>query len=112
MLTKEEKLEVFNQDRSVGSTYADHAAPTPGGRFASHQPSPTVIKSGHDYPRQPVGSPWRSDPVPDLLPLGQDINEMPQEQGCGPEERGDYPSPDPAAEPTPNLPPAIFKRRV
>jgi hypothetical protein len=79
MLTKDEKLQVFNNDRSVrdGSTYADHTAlisPTAGGRFVSHSAPPTVVKSGQEYPRQPVGSPWHDDPVGIEPSLGVDIN--------------------------------------
>jgi hypothetical protein len=81
MLTKDEKLRVFNNDRSVrdGSTYADHAAavPTPGGRFASHQAPPTIIKGGPDYP-QISGGPW-SEPCPtgDEPPLGYSVSAAP-----------------------------------
>ena len=80
-LSKDEKLAVHQNDLSVrsGSTLADHTAlanPEAGGRFAPHSPKPTVIRSAHDYPKQPPHSPWASDPVPIEPPLGVDVNSL------------------------------------
>jgi hypothetical protein len=81
LLSKDEKLAVFENDRSVrsGSTLADHTAlanPPAGGRFAKHSGEPTIVKSAQDYPNQPPHSPWSSDPVPKEPALGIDINKM------------------------------------
>jgi hypothetical protein len=78
MLTDKEKLQVFNQDRSIGTTYADHTAianPSPGGRFASHSSPPTIVKGGPDYPR--ISGPW-SEPDPTGIepPTNYRIDEM------------------------------------
>ena len=72
LLNKEEKLAVFENDRSVrsGSTLSDHTAlanPQAGGRFAKHSPKPTAITSGSQYPAQPPHSPW-SKPDPNVEP--------------------------------------------
>jgi hypothetical protein len=78
MLSKAEKLQVFNQDRSIGSSYADHTAlinPSAGGRFA-REATTTVVKSGQEYPAQPPNSYWHHDPVPREEPYGVDVNAM------------------------------------
>ena len=71
MLTKEEKLSVFQQDLSLrGSTYADHTAvESAGGRFA-REGKQTVIQSGSQYPMLPKGNSFASDPVPPEEPSG------------------------------------------
>jgi hypothetical protein len=52
--------------------------PLPGGRFAAIEPR-TIVGSAPTYqaPRQPEGSPWHHDPVPDEEPLGIDVTATP-----------------------------------
>jgi hypothetical protein len=73
-LTKDEKLQVFNNDRSV-SSYADHAqadANDAGGRFKKLQETRVTPV---EYPKLPASSPWsQPDQVPTEPPLGYSID--------------------------------------
>jgi hypothetical protein len=107
-LTNAEKLQVFNQDRSVGSTYADHTAllnPSAGGRFA-REATTTIVKGGPDYPRIP--GPW-SEPCPsgDEPSLGYAIGPAPDlgEPPCVPTCADTRHNPAPQIERT-------FRRRI
>jgi hypothetical protein len=131
MLTKDEKLRVFNNDRSVreGSAYADHTdliSPTAGGRFAPHSAPPTTVKGGPDYPPIPSG-PWgEPDPVGIEPSLGVDINASvditAMEPIGGPTEHVEHPAfarsraftlvaPGETPPPTSKRPPPTSKRR-
>ena len=85
-LTKEEKLQVFNNDRSVYLHHAQAAANDAGGRFKKELEA--RVTGVPEYPRQPSHSPWANDPVPDEPPLGFEIDAM--EPGATSEtEKGD-----------------------
>jgi hypothetical protein len=47
---------------------------TPGVVTATHITGTTAVPQ---YPAQPQGSPWASDPVPPEEPLGYDIDALP-----------------------------------
>jgi hypothetical protein len=76
-----ERLAVHRNDERVrkGGTYFEFAASESGaigGRFAAREKS-TVIGSGPvAYPRQPVDSPWASEPVGQERPSGFSVEEM------------------------------------
>jgi hypothetical protein len=56
-----------------------------GGRYALDGSPPTIVGATAipQVPRLPPKSPWARDPVPNELPLGTDINELPALGGTG-----------------------------
>src|SRR5947207_2617002 len=57
--------------------YSDFVSDDAGGRFRKQQPSTiTGAQPVIQYPRQPVSSPWASDPVGTEPPLGFPIDQM------------------------------------
>jgi hypothetical protein len=80
------RRQIIANDRKVAeerrlSTYLDHAQSSiddeRGGRFAAVSPTRTVVGAAPiSYPRQPEGSPWACDPVPQEPPLGYSVNDQ------------------------------------
>lgn len=85
-ISQREKREIMENDRLVreagerrGRTYAGHALdnePDVGGRFAKVSTTTVVGTSPINYPQQPPGSPWHSDPCPPEPPLGFSVDAM------------------------------------
>jgi hypothetical protein len=78
-LTQQEKLDVFNNDRSVrSSTYLHHAqaaANDAGGRFKKELEA--RVTGVPQYPKLPTNNPWSEpDPVPDEPPLGYSVDDQ------------------------------------
>src|SRR6516164_8262967 len=94
--TMREKHEALSNDQAQHSTYLEQAAATVGqelgGRFAhlSRGQQHIVGTTPNAVPRLPSNSPWSSTVVPDELPLGYSIDQLPPEEGYNPPESGDY----------------------
>jgi hypothetical protein len=75
-LTKEEKLQIFNNDRSVYLHHAQAAAnDVGGGRFKKELE--TRVTGVPEYPKLPTNNPWsQADPVPDEPPLGYSVDAL------------------------------------
>jgi len=74
-----ERRRIMADDRRAKATYHNFAqadADTElGGRYAKVQPtSVTGANPGSVYPKQPEGSPWRTDECPPEPPLGCNID--------------------------------------
>jgi hypothetical protein len=69
-----EKARVLKDTTNTRVAYTNVVDPPAGGRFAkpSQSPDPSQL-----YPRLPPSSPWHSDPVPNELPLGFSVEDVP-----------------------------------
>ena len=85
----DERREALKNDTTKGGgpsndTYLSRAARSLGaelgGRFAHLGKEQSVVgqRGPHVWPRQPTGSPWRGDEVPDEPPLGINVNALPE----------------------------------
>ena len=75
-ISQAERRRIMADERRMKS-YHGHALddePELSGRFAKVSTTTVVGRGPVNYPAQPEGSPWRSDPVPPEMPLGIDIN--------------------------------------